>query len=112
MRRMRRSGFIGAPWQREASDRRRRGRGRGAASASEGWPTALKAFCESATQPRPARRGRQGDPMPKSSPSVHKKIEVVGTSEKSFADAAANAVARASKSVRGLEWFEVTELRG
>jgi flavin-binding protein dodecin len=45
-------------------------------------------------------------------PSVHKKIEVVGTSEKSFADAAQNAVARASKSVRGLEWFEVTEMRG
>jgi dodecin len=49
--------------------------------------------------------------MPKS-PSVHKKIEVVGTSQKSFADAAQNAVARAAKSVRGLEWFEVTELRG
>lgn len=46
------------------------------------------------------------------SPSVHKKIEVVGTSAKSFADAAQNAVSRASKSVRGLEWFEVTELRG
>ena len=49
--------------------------------------------------------------MPKP-PAVHKKIEVVGTSEKSFADAAQNAVARASKSVRRLEWFEVTELRG
>ena len=49
--------------------------------------------------------------MPKP-PAVHKKIEVVGTSPKSFADAARNAVARASKSVRRLEWFEVTELRG
>ena len=46
------------------------------------------------------------------SPSVHKKIEVVGTSAKSFADAAQNAVARAAKSVRHTEWFEVTELRG
>jgi flavin-binding protein dodecin len=46
------------------------------------------------------------------SPSVHKKIEVVGTSRKSFADAAQTAVARAAKSMRGLEWFEVTELRG
>ncbi len=45
-------------------------------------------------------------------PSVHKKIEVVGTSPQSFAAAAANAVARAGKSVRGMEWFEVTELRG
>ena len=46
------------------------------------------------------------------SASVHKKIEVVGTSKKSFADAAQTAVARAAKSMRGLEWFEVTELRG
>ena len=46
------------------------------------------------------------------SPSVHKKIEVVGTSRQSFADAARIAVARTAKSVRGLEWFEVTELRG
>ncbi|MGH7161939.1 MAG: dodecin [Planctomycetota bacterium] len=43
---------------------------------------------------------------------VHKKIEVVGTSGESFAKAAQNAVARASKSVRNLEWFEVTEMRG
>lgn len=47
-----------------------------------------------------------------SSPAVHKKIEIVGTSRKSFADAAQNAVARASKSVRQMKWFEVTELRG
>jgi flavin-binding protein dodecin len=46
------------------------------------------------------------------SPSVHKKIEIVGTSKRSFADAAQNAVARASASVRQMEWFEVTELRG
>jgi len=46
------------------------------------------------------------------SASVHKKIEVVGTSKTSFADAAQTAVARASKSMRNLEWFEVTELRG
>jgi dodecin len=45
-------------------------------------------------------------------PSVHKKIELVGTSKKSFADAAQTAVARASKSVRNMNWFEVTELRG
>ncbi len=43
---------------------------------------------------------------------VHKKIEVVGTSTKSFADAAAVAVKKAAGSVRNLEWFEVTEMRG
>ena len=46
------------------------------------------------------------------SPSVHKKIEVVGTSSKSFAEAAQTAVERAAATVRNLEWFEVTELRG
>ena len=45
-------------------------------------------------------------------PSVHKKIELVGTSKKSFADAAQNAVTRASSSVREMGWFEVTEMRG
>ena len=44
--------------------------------------------------------------------STHKKIEVVGTSAESFAKAAASAIAKASESVRNLEWFEVTELRG
>ena len=43
---------------------------------------------------------------------THKKIEVVGTSPESFAKAAASAIAKASESVRNLEWFEVTELRG
>jgi len=43
---------------------------------------------------------------------THKKIEIVGTSEKSFADAAANGVAKAAQSLHNLEWFEVVELRG
>lgn len=43
---------------------------------------------------------------------VHKKVEVVGTSEKSFSDAVSNAIEKASQSLHGLEWFEVGELRG
>ncbi len=43
---------------------------------------------------------------------VFKKSEVVGTSEKSFAEATKNAVAKASKTVRNLSWFEVAEMRG
>ena len=43
---------------------------------------------------------------------VHKKVEVVGTSEKSFSDAVNNAIEKASESLHGLEWFEVLELRG
>ena len=38
--------------------------------------------------------------------------EVVGTSTTSIDDAITSAVARASTTVRGLDWFEVTEIRG
>jgi len=43
---------------------------------------------------------------------VYKLVEIVGTSSKSFADAASNGMQRASKSLRNLDWFEVTEMRG
>jgi flavin-binding protein dodecin len=43
---------------------------------------------------------------------VFKKIDVVGTSTKSFADAAANGVAKAGESLQGMSWFEVVEMRG
>ena len=43
---------------------------------------------------------------------VYKLVEIVGTSPKSFADAAARGVKRAAKSLRNLDWFEVTEMRG
>jgi flavin-binding protein dodecin len=38
--------------------------------------------------------------------------EVVGTSTSSIDQAITTAVARASSTVRGLDWFEVTEIRG
>ncbi|WP_377642950.1 dodecin [Oryzobacter terrae] len=38
--------------------------------------------------------------------------EVVGTSTTSVDDAITTAVSRASTTVRGLDWFEVTEIRG
>jgi len=43
---------------------------------------------------------------------TYKKIEIVGTSPASFAKACQNAVDKASGSLHGLDWFEVTELRG
>ena len=43
---------------------------------------------------------------------VYKKIELVGTSSESFSQAAANAIAKANQSIRGMSWFEVTEQRG
>jgi len=44
--------------------------------------------------------------------SVYKKIEIVGVSKNSFADAVRTAVAEAAKSVRHTSWFEVVEQRG
>ena len=43
---------------------------------------------------------------------VYKMVEIVGTSSDSFAKAVDLGVKRASKSLRNLDWFEVTELRG
>mgnify|MGYP006311957511 CR=1 FL=1 len=43
---------------------------------------------------------------------VYKKIELTGSSTKGIQDAIENAVAHAAKSVRKLDWFEMTEIRG
>jgi len=43
---------------------------------------------------------------------TYKKIELVGTSPVSFAEAVRAAVEEASKSVRHMNWFEVVEQRG
>jgi dodecin len=43
---------------------------------------------------------------------VYKMTEMVGTSAKSFDDATEAAVERACETVRNVDWFQVTELRG
>ena len=42
---------------------------------------------------------------------VHKLTELVGISDESYSEATKNAIAR-TETLRGLGWFEVTELRG
>ena len=44
--------------------------------------------------------------------AVYKKIEVVGTSPTSFADATRVAVEEAGKTVHNMNWFEIVEQRG
>lgn len=44
--------------------------------------------------------------------NVYKKVELVGSSREGVDDAIRRAVAKASESVRNLDWFEVTEIRG
>jgi flavin-binding protein dodecin len=44
--------------------------------------------------------------------NVYKKLELTGTSSKSYEEAVNNALAKAAESVRDMRWFEVTETRG
>lgn len=43
---------------------------------------------------------------------VYKHLDLTGTSTKSLEDAVDNAIRRASKTIRGMKWFEVVETRG
>ena len=43
---------------------------------------------------------------------VYKILELVGSSEKGIEDAIQNAIARASKTIRNIKWFEVLQTRG
>ena len=43
---------------------------------------------------------------------VYKKVELTGSSTTGLEDAVNNALLRASKSIHGLKWFEVGEIRG
>ncbi len=44
--------------------------------------------------------------------TVYNKTEIVGTSEQGIDDAIRGAVRRASQTLRQVDWFEVTEVRG
>jgi flavin-binding protein dodecin len=50
--------------------------------------------------------------MPSMPEHVYKKIEIVGSSPNGMEEAVKNALARASKTIRNMRWFEVTETRG
>lgn len=43
---------------------------------------------------------------------TYKLIELVGVSEVSTEEAMRNTIARASQTLKGLDWFEVAEVRG
>ncbi len=43
---------------------------------------------------------------------VYRVTEIVGTSEEGVDDAIRRGVRRASQTLRGVDWFEVTEIRG
>lgn len=43
---------------------------------------------------------------------VYKHIELTGSSQKSIEDAIGNAIARASKTIHNMRWFQVRDTRG
>lgn len=43
---------------------------------------------------------------------VYKKVELVGSSKASIEDAINNALSRAHKTIKHMDWFEVQETRG
>lgn len=44
--------------------------------------------------------------------NVYKKIELVGSSREGVDDAIKRAINKASETMKNLDWFEVTEIRG
>jgi dodecin len=57
----------------------------------------------------PRRRTSEETPM---SEHVYKILELTGSSPTSIEDAVANAIAKAAKTVRRMQWFQVLETRG
>jgi flavin-binding protein dodecin len=43
---------------------------------------------------------------------VYRRTDLVGSSKQSVSDAIETAIARAAKTLRHIEWFEVSEIRG
>ncbi len=43
---------------------------------------------------------------------TYKVTEIVGSSEHTIDDAVKNGIGRAAKTLRNLDWFEVTDIRG
>jgi dodecin len=44
--------------------------------------------------------------------NVYSVVEIVGTSEVSISEAIQNAIAKATETLRNLEWFEIGQIRG
>jgi flavin-binding protein dodecin len=44
--------------------------------------------------------------------ATYKLIEIVGTSESGVDDAIKSAISQAGQTLKGLDWFEVTQIRG
>ena len=50
--------------------------------------------------------------MPDAEPPTYRLTEIVGTSNDSIQQAVRNGIGRVSQTVRHVDWFEVTDIRG
>jgi dodecin len=66
----------------------------------------------SGTAGRPARERRNQPGVPSVSANTYKLVELVGSSPVSSDDAIRNAIARASQTIKHIDWFQVIEQRG
>src|SRR5579863_1776869 len=82
------------------------GAGRGAATSTASTTRRPRRIPEN---PRTLGRERGGDAMAE---HVYSVSEVVGSSSESIDDAIRGAIERASRTLRNLDWFEVSEVRG
>ena len=62
--------------------------------------------------PPPSRTGRRSGQEAAMSDHVYRVVEVVGSSAEGIDAAIRNAVTRAGRTTRNLDWFEVTQIRG
>jgi flavin-binding protein dodecin len=68
-------------------------------------------FVAAATGTRENRRSHR-DKETQMASNTYRVTEIVGTSTEGVDDAIKGAVTRAAATLRGLDWFEVTEIRG
>jgi flavin-binding protein dodecin len=55
---------------------------------------------------------KEDQPMPDTDEPTYRLSEIVGTSNQSIHQAVRNGLKRASQTIRNLDWFEVTQIRG
>jgi dodecin len=56
--------------------------------------------------------GKEHKPMPQRDEPTYRLSEIVGTSSESVHQAVRNGLKRASQTIRNLDWFEVSQIRG
>src|SRR5205807_803645 len=81
-----------------------------------GWRTAARSILGMMPNPPGGRLvacpARLAKGRPRMSEHVYKMIELTGSSTTSIEDAVQSAIAKAAKTVRRMQWFQILETRG